>query len=329
VVIAIITVMMGIGVGVWVAFRSGSARDNAFRNLVLACRRSRVFSLEECQPSTLVLLRPGGGPHGFYAEGLRLVGFWHLESSRPEQPEGHDPLKGFAGRELEQVGGEFFDKGGLIPGYHGSGIVFKHGGTIILPIGGLRLPRGGKISYHYMPLGTDRKQGLISRGRDLEVTLSPEGRIDATVGRTMLSTVRYRLPPGRWSHISLFYSGREVSIAINGVERTRNGPEDEVELPDPRELDLPLEIGAGEWKIFGYVDNIAVHRIVRESEILLPAEMRLECDADRIRFDSAGMLDRRFHNGPVRIALVYPKEGGETGRRTVSVDLMGNVREEE
>ncbi len=329
VVIAIITVVMGIGVGVWVSFRSGSARDNAFRSLVVACRRARIFSLEESAPSRLIIKRPRNGPHGFHAEGLRLVGYWHLESSPPQDPDGHDPLVGFAGRKLEQSGGVFHDENGVVPGYHGTGISFKEGGTVILPVDSLRLPRGGQISFHYWPLAVDRKQGLISRGKDLEVTLSPEGKIEAQIASVMVATEGYKLPRGRWSRIALFYSSHDIRIIVNGVERARSKPDDEVELPEPRELDLALEIGSGEWKIYGRLDDIAVHRTVRERDVQLPAGMRLECDVNEIRFDSAGMLDRRFHNGPVKIVIVAPKEEGQVSRRTVSVDLMGNIHQEE
>jgi prepilin-type N-terminal cleavage/methylation domain-containing protein len=329
VVIAIITMVMGIGVGVWIAFRSSSARGQAFRNLVVACRRARVFSLEESAPSRLIIKRPKDGPHGFHAEGLRLVGYWHLESSPPQDPDGHDPLVGFAGRELEQSGGAFHDEKGVIPGYSGTGIYFKAGGTIYLPVGGLRLPRGGQISFDYLGPRVDRKQGLVSRGKDLEVTLSPEGRIEAQVASVIVAPERYRLPRGRWSRIALFYSSHDVRVIVDGVVRAHSKPDDEVELPEAKELDLPLEIGSGEWKIYGYLDNIAVHRTVREGDVQLPAGMRLECDVDEIHFDSAGMLDRRFHSGPVKIVIVAPKGGGKFSRRTVAVDLMGNVREEE
>ncbi len=329
VVIAIITVLMGVGVGVWASFRSGSARERAYRSLVTACRRAKVFSIEEGASSRLTIFRPKSGTHGLQASGMRLVGFWHLEtSSDPGRPDGPDPLEGFAGRMLEQVGGVFSDDKGVIPGRRGTGICFQKGGSIILPAGAMRLPRGGQISFYLRPVLVDQKQNLLTRGRELEMTLGSDGRIEAQVGSVIIATDGFRLAPERWSRVALSYGPEAVTISVDGVVRARNAADEEVELPDAKELDLPLEIGSGEWQIFGTVDEIAVHRSVREGMIILPQDIKILGDVDELRFEGGGMLDRRFHNGPVRLGLAAPKEEGRTSVHWVTIDLMGNIRED-
>jgi hypothetical protein len=115
---------------------------------------------------------------------------------------------------------------------------------------------------------------------------------------------------------------------VDGVPRARNGPEDEVQLPDSRELDLPLEMGSGEWTMFGTVDEICVHRAVREELYVLPENMRLVGDVDEVRFDATGALDRLYHSGPVRVGISVPEDTGRGEVRWVTIGMMGSVREE-
>jgi prepilin-type N-terminal cleavage/methylation domain-containing protein len=331
VVITVIGVLLSIGVGVWLAFRAGSTRARAFRNLVGAVRRARVFAIEESAASRLVLTRPRNAPHGFHAEGLRLVGFWNLEQPKdPTKDEVSDPLTGFAGRKLEQFDGVFNIDGKMdlpVEGYRGTGIFFENGGRIVLPGESTRLPRGGTVSFWLLPAYENAKQNLLTRGRELEFVFTQQGKLEATVGSAIIDTGGYRLVPGRWSHIELRFSPREVVICVNGVERARTKPGEDFEMPDPKELDLPMEMGAGEWKIYGRLDEIAVRRAVREEPFQLPPEFVIECQVDELRFDSSGRLDRRFHNGPVKVAITSPETGSEVKTRSMTIDLMGNIKE--
>ncbi len=326
VVIAIMGMLMAIGVGVWVSFRGSAARKLAYRTLAGACRRARVFSLEESAPSRLILARPGKGPQSFHAEGLRLVGFWHLEGSTDPTKHGDDDhLTGFAGRKLYESDGEIH-----LDGYRGTCLAFPTGGGITLPTDSLRLPRGGQFScYLYATMdGRGRKQRILTRGKELEFVITMRGELEAQVGSAQVTTAGYRLPIDRWSHVALFYSPREVTISVDGVVRGRSDPREPVEMPDEEELDLPLEMGSGEWTLYGRVDEIAVHRAVREASYRLPESMKLVCGVDRICFDSAGMLDRRYHNGPVKVGIIAPKEGGKTETRSLTIRLTGEIRED-
>lgn len=327
VVIAILGMLMAIGAGVWISFRGGSARKRAYRMLAGACRRARVFSLEESAPSRLILQRPKKGPHSFHAEGLRLVGFWHLEGSTDAAgAAGPDPLVGFAGRELAQSGGSVHPDG-----FRGTCLEFaEKGGSLNLPTDSLRLPRGGQFGCYLYPTadGRGKKQRILTRGKDLELVITMQGELEARVGSALLTTTGYRLPLDRWSRVALFYSPEEVTISVDGVVRARNDPKEPIEMPEEEELDLPLEMGSGEWVLYGRVDEIAVHRAVREHPFRLADGVKLECQVDRVHFDSAGMLDRRYHNGPVRLGVWAPKEGGVIEKRWLTIGLTGEIREE-
>ncbi len=319
--------LMAIGAGVWISFRGGSARKRAYRMLAGACRRARVFSLEESAPSRLILQRPQKGPHSFHAEGLRLVGFWHLEGSTdPAKHGANDHLVGFASRELAQSGGTVHPDG-----FRGTCLEFPDGGGgITLPADSLRLPRGGQFSCYLYPTadGRDKKQRILTRGKDLEFVITMQGELEARAGSVLVTTTGYRLPLDRWSRVALFYSPEVVTISVDGVARARSDPREPIEMPDEEELDLPLEMGSGEWVLYGRVDEIAVHRAVREQAFRLADGVKLESRVDRVHFDSAGMLDRRYHNGPVRLGVSAPKEGGVTEKRWLTIGITGEVREE-
>jgi len=140
----------------------------------------------------------------------------------------------------------------------------------------------------------------------------------------------YRLPVRRWSQVSLFFSAEEVTIAVNGVVRGRSDPKEPVELPSGKEQDLPLEMGSGGFAFYGRVDEIALRRAVRERPFVLTAGMELACPVDQIRFDPAGMLDRRYHAGPVKVGISAPDpdDRSKTVTRGLTVALTGEIREE-
>jgi hypothetical protein len=329
VVISVMGMLMAIGVGVWLAFRSSSKRRGAFQSLMAACRRARVFALEEAAGGRLVLECPARGPHGFRAEGLRLVGFWQLESSAdPGSPGGMDPLLGFAGRRLEESGAVYHTADGPVDGHRGTGLYFPNGGTVSLPVEGLRLPGGGRFSCSLMPTVSGRKQVVVSRGRELSLVITPQMELEARAGSALVTTPGFRLPLGRWSKVSLSWSPEEVVVSVDDVPRGRTLPDERVDLPAEKELELPLEMGGGELPLFGYLDEIAVHRAVRERQTLLPAPLVLDCQVGEIRFDAAGGLDRSFHSGPVRIGLREAGDADGAEVRWLRITLMGEIGED-
>jgi hypothetical protein len=169
---------------------------------------------------------------------------------------------------------------------------------------------------------------LLKRGRGLEFWMAPGGDLKAQVGSAQISSGEYRLSPGPWHRLDLDFAPDEVSMAVGGVVRARTVPGEAVEMPEPREAYLPLEMGAGEWKLFGWLDEIAVYRSVREAEVRLPPDFSLVCDVEVVHFDSAGMLDRYYHGGPVRLGVAMPGEEGRKITRTIVVGLTGEIRED-
>lgn len=324
VVIVIIGILMTIGVGVWLRFRKSSVEIEAYQRLAAACRRARVFALEEGAESSLVL---APDRRSFHAEGLRLVGLWHLEHSAGKRAAGFDASTGFAGRDLQFHGGR------RDVGYRGDGLRFSDGGRILLEDAEFRFPAGGQVSFWLLPdrdSAAERlKQTLLARGKELSLVINIEGRLEARSGSAVLITRDYRLAVRRWSRVTFAFSPEELTIAVDGAVRAR-APGD---LPSAKEDGLPLVLCAaedGQFPFDGVIDEIALRRMVREPEFRLGARLLMDSPLDRVRFDAAGMLDRRWHNGPARIVLSAPdvEKPGGLSSRAVSVSLTGEIREE-
>jgi hypothetical protein len=197
-----------------------------------------------------------------------------------------------------------------------------------LPWEDLELPRGGQLACYLRPEALDRRQVVFSRGRDLELAIIPPGTLEARVGADLLATAGYRLSPGRWTQLALFYAPEGARIEVDGAVRARTAPGARPDMPEEKDLDQPVVMGAGEGLLSGALDEISVHRAVREAEIVLPAGARLESAGAEIRFDASGMLDRRFHNGPARVGLSMPGQAGGREVRWLVISMMGEVGEE-
>jgi hypothetical protein len=319
---------MGIGVGVWLRFREGSAAQEAYGRLAAMARRARVFALEEAAGSRMVLDVKN---RSFHAQGLRLLGLWHLEGT-------DDPARagvGFAGRTLDISGGLLRDPNTKEPimGYRGGGVLLPGAGSLRMDDEAFVFPAGGELSCYLRPeldsASANRRQNIFSRGKELLLFINISGELEARSGSVSFST-GYRLPLMRWSLVTFAFGPEELSVAVDGVVRGRISPGD---LPAKKEESLPLMLGAndaGAFPFYGTVDEPAIRRVVREAAHRLPENLALESPVSEVRFDAAGMLDRRYHAGPVRMGIRRPQTDAPGGfvTRWVTVTLSGEIREE-
>jgi len=331
VVISIMGLLMGIGAGVWIKFRSASTGQEAYARLAALARRARVFALEESTGSRLIL---DVKRRSFYAEGLRLVGMWHLEG--PTDSRRPWVEAGFAGRGLTVAGGFYQDKDNNnqpVYGYRGGGVRFKGSGCLIMDDAAFAFPAGGELSCYLLPekdsAATGTRQLLFSRGRELQLLINADGELEAKSGAASLTTAGYRLPALRWSQVAFFFSPEEVRVTVDGVVRGRISPGD---LPGKKEDHLPLAFGDDSTSGFpfvGTVDEPSLRRVARETEYRLPGQVELVSPVGAIHFDAAGMLDRRYHGGPIRIGIKRRESSAPGGSLTrwITVALDGEIRE--
>ena len=324
VVISIMVLLMAIGAGVWLAFRNSSTEREAYAQLAASARRARVFALEESSASRLILDRTAGA---FHSEGMRLLGLWHLEGD-PTNPRQLGPEVGFAGRRL-------FNSGGVgAPGYRGLGLRFASSGTLTMADEDLKFPAGGQLSCYLFTekdsAAAQQNQGLFTRGKGLQLFINVKGELEARSGSAVIVTEGYRLALQRWSLVTFDFGPEELRIAVDGVLRARSAPGD---LPSRKEEGLPLvfgDAGAHGFPYLGTVDEIVVRRMVREGQYRLRNDLKLDAPVGEVRFDAAGMLDRRFHPGPVRMGIRRkdPAAPGGEVTRWVTVGLDGEIRED-
>lgn len=325
VVIAIVAALLGIGAAAWSTFRSSSSIRSQHGLLAGAARRARVFALEESASGRLVL-DCRSAPNSFHAEGWRLLGLWHFEGSAG--PAAHTTEVGFADRQLFGSGAQ------RVPGYRGSALRLPGPASLTIADGDFRFPAGGELTCwlhsEVDSAAQKRRQMLFSRGRELALQVNIAGELEARVGAVTVKTDGYWLPPMRWTQVGLRFSPGELTIAVDGAVRARAVPGD---LPSRKEEELPLvfgDEGSQGFPFVGSVDELAVRRLAREGAHALPSGMSLVGDLDEVRFDGAGMLDRRYHGGPVRIGIRAPDSNAPDGEvtRWVTVSMDGEIREE-
>jgi hypothetical protein len=194
-------------------------------------------------------------------------------------------------------------------------------------------PAGGELSCYLLPTldsaAANRRQNIFSRGKELLLYINISGELEARAGSASFST-GYRLPLERWSLVTFAFGPEELTVAVDGVVRGRISPGD---LPAKKEETQPLTLGAndaGAFPFSGTVDEPAIRRVVRETAYRLPESLGLESPAAEVRFDAAGMLDRRYHAAPVKMGIKRPDSSAPGGSvtRWVTVSLSGEIREE-
>jgi len=330
VVIALMSLMLAVGVGVWIRFRQNSTGQEAHARLAAMARRARVFALEESAESRMILDVKN---RSFRAEGLRLLGMWQMEGASDQRNKPGLEV-GFAGRELSAVGAIYRTAAGRpVDGYRGGGVFLTEASSLFMTDPAFVFPAGGELSCYLRPERdskvSGRRQSIFTRGKELQFFINIQGELEARSGSATFST-GHRLAVGRWSHVKFSFGPAELSVAVDGVVRGRLSPGD---LPSRKEDGLPIVLGGdgeGQFPFVGTVDEPAIRRMVREEPYTLPGHIELVAPTPEVRFAPDGMLDRRYHAGPVRMGVRLPDESAPGGAvtRWVTVTMNGEVREQ-
>ncbi len=112
------------------------------------------------------------------------------------------------------------------------------------------------------------------------------------------------LRPGAWTRARATYDGRRFALFLDGVLAA--------ELFEPEEsrkvwpVDEPLVIGGGKRSFVGRVDRLVLSAWVAGDAWELPEGTQLAASVpDEIAFDASGFIDRRVHEGPFAITVVF------------------------
>lgn len=313
--LALISVLMGIGVG---AFRRVNlGRAMAVSQVKDSLRATRLFAIEQGSESRLDF-DPEEGV--MVASGMIGVGNWHMEDER-----------GWPTR-VDVVGEGVFTGGGVL----GRCLEFPEGGA-------------GSAALGTSP-SFDGEQGFLAElfvRPDFErnVTVMQKGdafRIQLTADRGVTAEVRVRpgglkgsgdperlslhvadcVQRGRWSRLAIAYDGLTFRLLVDGRERaSRKNVERLDPLPDP---DARIKLGSIDPAFVGAIDEVRLASVEAEESEPLPDGVRF-ATAPTVWFDGRGRLDPARHAEPVTITLEY---GDETRslRRDIVVGLLGEVQ---
>ncbi len=356
--ISIMAFLLLAGVGVYWRMNRGFALRAAVSTIESALRGARAFAVHERSPALVVLVtRPliGSPPYTaqvdkLYALGKRTVSGWHFE---PVQFDG-TTIKGA----LDQTG-TISSSPAFAPGKIGRCLLFDGSTEISISSPYLDEIRDGVFVEAYVKPDADGlssgdvlpivskgsggsaafRLALRCRGSDL---FWPEGNV-----KTASSAAKAHTDPliraGEWTHVALEYSrdGQRDILSTPGIVLRVNGRE--VRLLDDvsqsgalKRNTAPMLIGDG---FQGCIDEVKIAALVATEVRKLPKNTEVYVDPGmdpgttdpndvRIRFDSEGKLDTRFHNGIVRfrVSLFRDQVTKKVDlTRTVQVNWMGEV----
>jgi prepilin-type N-terminal cleavage/methylation domain-containing protein len=313
-VLTLISVLMGIGVGMFRKLNLGKAL--AVAQVKDALRAARLFAIEQSAPSRVEIDLEA---RRLISTGFVAVGNWHFED---ELSRGWPTLADVTGAEL------------IADGAIGRGLRFTPDSRGFVSLGrspsfdadqGVVLEVAVRVDEHQdvdllakgiaYGIAMTGDGGLVMRVRARERGLLGEG--DGEV-RTLAAA--QCVPLDVFARLAGAYDGRVMSLAVDGREVARK----EFEESLPIYSDEPAELLAGSSKprFHGDLDEVRIGSSVTAEADALPEGVRFE-NAVAVHFAPGGRLDSSRHAGPVAIGLVYD---AERMRREVVIGLLGEVR---
>lgn len=302
-VIALITVLMGFGIG----FMQRGSNDLSVALAVVRdqMRLAANTAKSEGQPTEVYIGTDGeGGPVRMHVRVLTPIGFWHFEPGerwinsalRPQLTGGEDPRGrfGFARRPD--------------PGSRSSMLTVAADQDLFYIDQGFALRVELKLD--------DRREMEIARlGRAFELRLDddlvPSGRITLTdsgqrPGAVVNVEGRLPLRLGEWVTLELVHDGRRLALVVDGQEQARASAAGQ---PFQQPTDV-FEVSLGSAPVRGLVDELQLLAYERSEEQALPDEVQLIGLQGPVRFGRRGEL-----LAPAWFALV---RGDETEGRFVA-----------
>lgn len=326
IVLVILSMLLGIGVGVF--SKVGSGPEIALSRIREVVRDARFHAKKERAPSTVILDTENNRVRGL---GWKNVGCWHFEEADTE---------GFSTGFPEElrIGSGVIRPNGVI----GSCIEFSS--DLLSGLGGSRsdayIPAapsldsidGVSIECHVFPLvgGACR---FFSKGDVFTLGVNDEGYLEASLklGKSdnskattvTLDSAPYRLPVGRWTKVGLQFSGYAFYVLAGGVVRNVEAFSQRVTMD--RHIGLPLQLGppgpSGE-RLNARLDELHLSAVVIGEEVPFHESIGLLGKSRSLHFDARGFLDENFHTRPEEIEITYRN----ACQMKLTLGMMGELR---
>jgi len=317
VVLFIVSLLLGIGVGVFGKFTLVNAAENAAAGIRAMVRVIRTYARNHGTVGTIVLDVKQNRVVGLME---RVVGQWHFESEEEGGIRGafdHDPVLGGAAELHPEgcIGGAL-----RLDGVAGSEAVLGESVTFESDWG---VSLTADVFLEEACTG-----GIVAKGEAYGIRVENDGSLAGWVGvfdgeqslRPAVIDVfsgDARVPIGRWVKVGLFYDRVQVRLFLD----YRQVADTQEQRPLARDRDQPLLVGGAAGPIKGRVDSVRLCVLGPWEGGEMSADVKVKGGTGVIRFNPDGYLDPRYHRVPARIVL--ESEDGTT--RTLVIGLMGNV----
>jgi len=317
-VLGILSVMLGIGVGV--LSRLHFARFGALSIVRSVLRSGREAAISTGLPVSVVCDRES---KRVYDLSVRPIGLWHFED---------EPLpnaRGAFGLDLVRNNARIGP-----PGRIGSALICAAAGdgaeALVGSLAAWRLADGFSVEADVRP-DRDQAATIASRGRQWKLVLLTNGALEAqvalaveagspkTAGTAVATTPPGVVRAGRFTRVAAVYDRIALTLLADGVPRAR------VYVSEPVLADeSPFRVSDREATFLGAIDEVRVGAVVPGDGRALPRDVAFDFEAPRmeVRFQPDGTLDPAFHDAPVTIPMAF-REGG---RREIQVGPYGTVR---
>lgn len=310
VVIVIFSMLLAFSIGLMSNANKDLGVSAAAHHVVALLRGAHQVSRGSASPAWVVLRLKD---NSVYMLAKETIGEWHFEGGSGD---------GAFGRNARVSGGT------PIPGRAGQGLLLN-GGTVDCGEFPVYDPNQGvSIECWVLWRPARGRQVLCTIGKDLEISIEGDGRVQARVGGLTVSSKDLRVPEGfpqpLWTPIHVLYGAGELKLFVN--DRLAESKAGLVSWTPG----ASLVIGDRTAGFKGAVDEFRVGLVVPRDVYELPGEARFEMASGAatgaqpaeyvIHFDSEGRLDPSRHSQPVRFFI-----RSAAGERLIEVGLGGMV----
>ncbi len=328
VVMAIISILMGFGIGMYQSL-SALGKATQARNTIIETMQAVKGSSMKMEAALVV------DPQGNRVYGLEFGTVASCNFEAPTDPDADTTrIQGLSYKVGANTGGE------LKPfpfGHTGGGIDFSSGGDVnFANYADYDLVEGVTLKIWVYPTANVTAD-LIRKGKSYGVRLkrgpgapivegflalgemTDENGVTAS-GRERFDTGDYTLKLNRWNGIEMKYDRNTMSISIDAYGRgavLRFVKRDEKRPIEP-DLDADLIVGSPQFQ--GRLDDLKVLGIIAGDTRKLPGDVVIEGDKVRTIFFKDGKLDPRYHQAPETIVLIY-----EGVPAPITIGLLGNI----
>jgi prepilin-type N-terminal cleavage/methylation domain-containing protein len=302
VVLSIVSLLLGLGVGIYLRLAANLTPSLAIGRLKTLLRQARNTAVRESSPSVVSI---DAKSQTVLATASRTVAYWHCEDSA-----------GAFGRNLSVSHGAF------VPGRIGNALQLQEGGFAEAGTGPELDVRDGLAIEAYVKPDAVRAQTIARKGDAYVFGITGDGFLSARLGleggtRFEIVADHGAVPVDRWSRVALFYDRTIATLSIDGREVARKAETRRFEI-DPT---APFSIGSRTATFVGLVDEVRVREVLASEKISLPEELRIVGGDSLVVFDASGALDPSWHTGPAKISMKL--QSGEA--REVDVSVLGTV----